>query len=59
MATSTYFVVQTMGRSAGWLAYGVAVAGEAHLVVGVEDVVLCFKAAILEAPCLLKGAALT
>jgi ATP-dependent phosphofructokinase / diphosphate-dependent phosphofructokinase len=28
-----------MGRKAGWLAYGVAIAGEAHLVVGVEDVV--------------------
>ena len=27
-----------MGRSAGWLAYGVAIAGEAHLVVGVEDI---------------------
>jgi 6-phosphofructokinase 1 len=39
MATSGYFVVQTMGRSAGWLAYGVAIAGEAHMVVGVEDVV--------------------
>jgi 6-phosphofructokinase len=39
MATSGYFVVETMGRKAGWLAYGVAIAGEAHLVVGVEDVV--------------------
>jgi 6-phosphofructokinase len=39
MATSSYFVVETMGRKAGWLAYGVAVAGEAHMVVGVEDVV--------------------
>jgi 6-phosphofructokinase len=39
MATSGYFVVETMGRRAGWLAYGVAIAGEAHLVVGVEDVV--------------------
>jgi 6-phosphofructokinase 1 len=39
MATQSYFIVETMGRSAGWLAYGVAVAGEAHLVVGVEDVV--------------------
>jgi 6-phosphofructokinase 1 len=28
-----------MGRHAGWLAYGVAVAGEAHMVVGAEDVV--------------------
>lgn len=39
VATSSYFVVETMGRKAGWLAYGVAIAGEAHMVVGVEDVV--------------------
>jgi ATP-dependent phosphofructokinase / diphosphate-dependent phosphofructokinase len=39
MATQSYFIVETMGRSAGWLAYGVAVAGEAHMVIGVEDVV--------------------
>jgi 6-phosphofructokinase 1 len=39
MATSAYFIVETMGRKAGWLAYGVAIAGEAHMVVGVEDVV--------------------
>jgi 6-phosphofructokinase 1 len=39
MATNGYFIVETMGRKAGWLAYGVAIAGEAHLVVGVEDVV--------------------
>jgi 6-phosphofructokinase len=39
MATGGYFVVETMGRKAGWLAYGVAIAGEAHLVVGVEDVI--------------------
>lgn len=39
MATRSYFIVETMGRKAGWLAYGVAVAGEAHLVIGVEDVV--------------------
>jgi len=38
LATQSYFVVATMGRRAGWLAYGVAIAGEAHLVVGVEDV---------------------
>ncbi|MFO0549964.1 MAG: 6-phosphofructokinase [Polyangiaceae bacterium] len=37
-ATKSYFIVETMGRKAGWLAYGVAVAGEAHMVVGVEDV---------------------
>jgi 6-phosphofructokinase 1 len=38
MATSSYFVIETMGRKAGWLSYGVAIAGEANLVVGVEDV---------------------
>ena len=36
-ATSSYFIVQTMGRQAAWLAYGAATAGEADLVVGVED----------------------
>lgn len=39
IATQSYFIVETMGRKAGWLSYGVAIAGEAHLVVGVEDVV--------------------
>ncbi|MBK8255203.1 MAG: 6-phosphofructokinase [Polyangiaceae bacterium] len=38
-ATKSYFIVETMGRKAGWLSYGVAVAGEAHMVIGVEDVV--------------------
>ena len=38
-ATGGYFIVETMGRKAGWLSYGVAIAGEAHLVLGVEDVV--------------------
>ncbi len=38
LATRSYYVVETMGRRAGWLSYGVAIAGEAHLVVGVEDV---------------------
>ncbi len=38
LATKSYFVVETMGRKSSWLAYGVAVAGEAHMVVGVEDV---------------------
>jgi ATP-dependent phosphofructokinase / diphosphate-dependent phosphofructokinase len=37
MSTSSYFIVETMGRKAGWLAYGVAVAGEANLVLSVED----------------------
>jgi 6-phosphofructokinase 1 len=38
IATQSYYLVSTMGRRAGWLAYGVAIAGEAHLVLGVEDV---------------------
>jgi 6-phosphofructokinase 1 len=33
----TYFIAETMGRSAGWLAYGAAIAGEASLVISVED----------------------
>lgn len=38
IATSSYFVVETMGRKAGWLSYGVAIAGEANLVIAVEDI---------------------
>ncbi len=38
LATKSYFIAETMGRKTGWLAYGVAIAGEAHMVVGVEDV---------------------
>ncbi|MBX3424370.1 MAG: 6-phosphofructokinase [Pirellulales bacterium] len=38
-ANRSYFLAESMGRSAGWLAYGVAIAGEASLVVSVEDVV--------------------
>ena len=34
----SYFIAETMGRSAGWLAYGVAIAGEANLVISVEDI---------------------
>ncbi len=37
-ATSACFLVETMGRSAGWLAYAVGIAGEANMVVAVEDV---------------------
>lgn len=37
-ACNAYFVVETMGRSAGWLAYGAAIAGEASLVISVEDI---------------------
>ena len=34
----SYFLVELMGRSAGWLAYGAAVAGGASLVISVEDI---------------------
>jgi 6-phosphofructokinase 1 len=37
-ANRGYFLVESMGRSAGWLAYGVAIAGEASLVISVEDI---------------------
>ena len=37
-STTSYFLAETMGRSAGWIAYGAAVAGEASLVVSVEDI---------------------
>jgi 6-phosphofructokinase 1 len=38
LATGSYFIVESMGRKAGWLAYGVAIAGEAHMVISLEDV---------------------
>ncbi len=37
-ANRSYFIAETMGRSAGWLAYGAAIAGEASLVISVEDI---------------------
>ena len=37
-ANAAYFIVEAMGRSAGWLAYGAAIAGEASLVMSVEDI---------------------
>ena len=37
-AAQSYFIAETMGRSAGWLAYGAAIAGEASLVISVEDI---------------------
>ncbi len=37
-ANRSYYLAECMGRSAGWLAYGVAIAGEASLVISVEDV---------------------
>ncbi len=38
-STNSYFIAETMGRSAGWLAYGAAIAGEASLVISVEDII--------------------
>ncbi|MEM7476728.1 MAG: 6-phosphofructokinase [Planctomycetota bacterium] len=38
-AGQAYFVCEAMGRSAGWLAYGAAIAGEACMVMSVEDVI--------------------
>ena len=38
-ATRSYFLAETMGRSAGWLSYGAAIAGEASLVISVEDII--------------------
>jgi 6-phosphofructokinase 1 len=38
-AGQAYFVAEAMGRSAGWLAYGAAIAGDACLVLSVEDIV--------------------
>jgi 6-phosphofructokinase 1 len=38
-ASKSYFIAETMGRSAGWLAYGAAIAGEASLAISVEDIV--------------------
>ena len=37
-ANRAYFLAECMGRSAGWLAYGVAIAGVASLVISVEDI---------------------
>jgi 6-phosphofructokinase 1 len=37
-AGRSYYLCETMGRSAGWLAYGAAIAGEASLVISVEDI---------------------
>jgi len=38
-AGQAYFLCEAMGRSAGWLAYGAAIAGEAAMVLSVEDIV--------------------
>ena len=36
-STSSWFVAEVMGRKSGWLAYGVGIAGEANMIVSVED----------------------
>lgn len=38
-AGQAYFICEAMGRSAGWLAYGAAIAGNACMVLSVEDVI--------------------
>lgn len=38
-AGQAYFICEAMGRSAGWLAYGAAIAGDACMVLSVEDIV--------------------
>lgn len=43
-AARSYFIAETMGRSAGWLAYGAAIAGEASLVISVEDIIGKYEA---------------
>lgn len=37
-AGRAYFLCEAMGRSAGWLSYGTAIAGEASMVLSVEDI---------------------
>ncbi|GHT35157.1 6-phosphofructokinase [Planctomycetales bacterium] len=37
-ATGTGYIAQVMGRKAAWLAYGASIAGEASMVIGLEDI---------------------
>ena len=43
LASGAYFIAECMGRKAGCLSYGVAMAGEAQMVVGVEDIPVLMK----------------
>jgi 6-phosphofructokinase 1 len=43
-SSRSYYLAETMGRSAGWLAYGAAIAGEASLVISVEDITGKYRA---------------
>lgn len=36
-ATRSYFIAEVMGRKAGWLSYGVGVAGKANMIFSIED----------------------
>src|SRR5438874_7552122 len=42
-ASKAYFLSETMGRSAGWLSYGAAIAGEASLAISVEDIIGSYR----------------
>src|SRR6476659_7691746 len=48
-SSRAYFLTETMGRSAGWLAYGAAIAGEASLVISVEDIIGSYRVAETDA----------
>ncbi len=37
-AAKAWYVVQVMGRKAGWLSYGASIAGEGCLAIGLEDI---------------------
>ncbi len=36
-ASESYFIVESMGRKSGWLSYGVGIAGEANMMLSIED----------------------
>jgi 6-phosphofructokinase len=37
-ASNSYYIIESMGRKAGWLSYGTGIAGEANMIFSVEDV---------------------
>jgi 6-phosphofructokinase 1 len=37
-SSSAYYIVESMGRKAGWLSYGAGIAGEANLIFSLEDI---------------------
>ncbi|MCP4219357.1 MAG: 6-phosphofructokinase [bacterium] len=38
MSTNAYFIVEMMGRKAGWLTYAAGIAGEAVMMIALEDI---------------------